>query len=96
MLKNLSQWKGNAGWFQARRSHLVHEGLELMIVVLVDEKNFVFRTIERPCQPEAGKSGAENDDPLPVISSCCHSFRIFSICKVTADFITFTTPFSSF
>ena len=43
MLKDLSKREGNAGRLQPGRSDLVHERLEFVVVVTIDQINFVVR-----------------------------------------------------
>jgi hypothetical protein len=41
MLKYPSKREGNAGRLQSRRSDLVHERLELVVIVTIDKINFI-------------------------------------------------------
>src|SRR5882724_1955028 len=64
MLEDLPQGEGYTGGLQARRGYLVHQGLELVVIMLVDEEDFVIRAVERPSQAETAKTRSDDDDPL--------------------------------
>lgn len=64
VLKDLPQRKRDAGGLQPGRRHLVHEGLELMVVVFVDEKDLVIRPVQLTCQTQPAKAGSNDNDPL--------------------------------
>jgi len=72
MLEYFAQGEGDAGGFQAGGGDLVHEGLELVVVMSVYEEYFVDGVVEVPGDAEAGESGAYDDDPLGFVVACCH------------------------
>src|SRR5882757_276114 len=48
VLKYLSQGERDTGWFQTGGGDLVHERLELVVVMFVDEKDLIIRSVEIP------------------------------------------------
>src|SRR5258708_3751847 len=77
VLKYFSQGKRDAGGFQPGGGDLVHQRLELVIVMFVDEKDFIIRPVEIAGEAQAGKAGANDNDPLPVVIPCCHTFNFY-------------------
>jgi hypothetical protein len=62
MLKNLPERKRNTRRFQSRSCDLIHQGLELMVVVTVEKEYFVCRFFEVLCKPESAEARADDDD----------------------------------
>ena len=78
VLEDLPQRKGNAGRFQPGRRHLVHQGLELMVIMPVDQKYGISGVFKLPGYRQAGKTRSQDNDLLP--ACCFHIYKFLSAC----------------
>ena len=79
MLEHPSKREGNAGRLQPGRGDLVHERLELVVVVTIDQINFVAGIVQEAGNAQPRETGADDDDTYPGTGNLCHknenSFR---------------------
>jgi hypothetical protein len=76
MLKYFSQRKRDAGRFEPGCGDLVHERLELVIVMTIDKKYLITRIVERAGDAQACKTCANDDNPFLSAATLCHTMGV--------------------
>ena len=71
--ESLKEREGDTGRLQPGRGHLVHQGLELMVIMPVDQKYGVSGVFKLPGYRQAGKTRSQDNDALP--ACCFHLYK---------------------
>jgi len=62
--RELPQRRGNLGWRQQSRCHLVQQRLEDVVIAPIDEQHVRLASPQRARRRDAGKAAAHDHDPL--------------------------------
>jgi hypothetical protein len=86
VLKDLPEREGDARRLEAGRGNLVHQRLEFVVVMTVDQINFVVGIVEGAGDAQSGETGADDDDACPG-GNLCHTLKIVPGCKDTTEHV---------
>ena len=78
MVKDFTEREGDAGRFQPGRGDLVHQRLEFVVIVTIDQVDIARGIVEGARYAQPCKTGADDDDTCPFAGGLFHTIMISS------------------